>query len=677
MPRMSFAARIRRLDQEHRDESDVTVVGERDRRDEANQNSAPPPGGAALPEPGFLAVRGLRDTQRPLRRRQDVQDADPLGGTPVPEPVVAELRRQAGRGTAMHRDLAAPLEEHFGMDLSAVRVHDDAGAGQLARSLQATAFTHGNDIYLAPGALQPGSAAGQHVLAHEISHIAAQRTGADGVRHGALTVGDAADPAEAAADRSADRAMAALRRSCTSEAPTLRSGGRADTRELRRSLSHGGNGERPTATTRPLASTLRRSVAAADAGVIRRKISKTSADINALRSKKGVSKGERTEDTLHKIGVLLDAHPALSDHEKIVASLGAIAALCEYYLDRHRSAKEKDRRMLVEEIMAEALRDHGTALAQARYLNDLRAGIARPNARNPLPAKATNTPLSQHLNPSVVSNAHFDASLRNQKLHELNPKKAAADLITKAGLTEAEIAAIKTFTANDYLYINPAIEQNSDWLDNQMGQIQGAMDGIAQMGGKARTADAAKLSQEGATHAGVIMQAAAKMPALTGRVHRGARMSAQEFKDTYGSKTQISYKTFVSSGVLPGPARNYANGGGSKPPRADQSISVFCVFDVDDARDISTLSEVQSEKEWLLLPGATFQITKIEDDPDGQEGKAPKATACKLVHLKQIPRPKQPPAPRVAPGAGAAAGAAAPAQQGWRRGARWVSAQPS
>jgi hypothetical protein len=160
-------------------------------------------------ENAVMAVPGLLDGLTPLRRNA-VDDA--LGGADVPGTVAQELRRRQGGGEALPGEFAGRMGEHFGMDLSAVRVHADQGAGTLARSIDAAAFTHGNDIYFAPGAYRPGSPDGQRVLAHELSHVAAQRSGADRGGSGSLTIGKANDPAEAAADRSADRAMTALRR---------------------------------------------------------------------------------------------------------------------------------------------------------------------------------------------------------------------------------------------------------------------------------------------------------------------------------------------------------------------------------------------------------------------------------------------------------------------------------
>ena len=184
-------------------------------------------------QPGLMVVPGLAGGQDLMPLRRSAVD-DPLGGGEVPGAVVAELRRSRGAGEALPGEVAGPLGEHFGMSLDAIRVHSDPKAGALAQSMQASAFTHGNDIYFAPGAYKPSSNDGQRMLAHELSHVAAQRSGADRGGSGALTVGKANDPAEAAADRSADGAMAALRRTHAEHKHVLPSLDLSPTDEIRR-----------------------------------------------------------------------------------------------------------------------------------------------------------------------------------------------------------------------------------------------------------------------------------------------------------------------------------------------------------------------------------------------------------------------------------------------------------
>jgi hypothetical protein len=62
----------------------------------------------------------------------------------------------------------------FDADLSKVRIHQDPSAVQMNNELGAQAFTTGNDIYFNQGKYDTGSKDGQHLLAHELTHVEQQ-----------------------------------------------------------------------------------------------------------------------------------------------------------------------------------------------------------------------------------------------------------------------------------------------------------------------------------------------------------------------------------------------------------------------------------------------------------------------------------------------------------------------
>jgi len=66
------------------------------------------------------------------------------------------------------------MEPRFGHDFSRVRVHTDSQAGESARSLEALAYTSGNDIVFSPGQYSPATTAGRKLLAHELTHVVQQ-----------------------------------------------------------------------------------------------------------------------------------------------------------------------------------------------------------------------------------------------------------------------------------------------------------------------------------------------------------------------------------------------------------------------------------------------------------------------------------------------------------------------
>lgn len=68
---------------------------------------------------------------------------------------------------------ATPAHEKR-FDLGDVRIHTDARAAEAARAVQARAWTVGNHIAFDRGAYAPHTAAGQRLLAHELTHVVQQ-----------------------------------------------------------------------------------------------------------------------------------------------------------------------------------------------------------------------------------------------------------------------------------------------------------------------------------------------------------------------------------------------------------------------------------------------------------------------------------------------------------------------
>jgi hypothetical protein len=89
------------------------------------------------------------------------------------------------------------MEAVLGTDFGGVRVHTDARADSLNRALSAKAFTAGGDIYFRGQEHRPGTAAGEELLAHELTHVAQQGGRPAG---GRMVIGDPDDAYEREAD---------------------------------------------------------------------------------------------------------------------------------------------------------------------------------------------------------------------------------------------------------------------------------------------------------------------------------------------------------------------------------------------------------------------------------------------------------------------------------------------
>lgn len=173
-------------------------------------------GGAAASAPARVPLAGLVHPS-PTVRRSAQAVADPLGGTAADDTVVDALRRRRGRGQPLPSDIATRMGQELGRDLSDVRVHTDREADALSRAVQAKAFTTGTDIYFTAGSYAPRSTAGQHLLAHELTHVVQQSGAPRTPVQRTVTIGRADDPAEVEAERVATRVVRALQRSAPTE----------------------------------------------------------------------------------------------------------------------------------------------------------------------------------------------------------------------------------------------------------------------------------------------------------------------------------------------------------------------------------------------------------------------------------------------------------------------------
>jgi hypothetical protein len=74
-------------------------------------------------------------------------------------------------GRALEPRVRSIAEQRFGHNFDSVRIHAGADAAKVASELDASAFTHGTDIYFAPGASEFDSVDGADRLAHELAHV--------------------------------------------------------------------------------------------------------------------------------------------------------------------------------------------------------------------------------------------------------------------------------------------------------------------------------------------------------------------------------------------------------------------------------------------------------------------------------------------------------------------------
>jgi hypothetical protein len=125
---------------------------------------------------------------KPILQRQAEEEEEELQAKPVLQRANIEVVPQIdsemegminaarSKGEPLHDSIRVPMEQAIGADFSGVKTHRDSNADILNQSLQARAFTTGQDIFFRSGEYNPQTSSGQHLMAHELTHVV-QQTG--------------------------------------------------------------------------------------------------------------------------------------------------------------------------------------------------------------------------------------------------------------------------------------------------------------------------------------------------------------------------------------------------------------------------------------------------------------------------------------------------------------------
>ncbi|MGZ8157289.1 MAG: eCIS core domain-containing protein [Methylobacter sp.] len=109
-----------------------------------------------------------------LQTKSILQRREAMGEGEASTDLESAINNAKGSGQPLDTGLQRSIGQAMGADFSGVRVHTDAQADQLTRSLQAKAFTTGQDVFFRQGAYDPGNRGGQELIAHELTHVVQQ-----------------------------------------------------------------------------------------------------------------------------------------------------------------------------------------------------------------------------------------------------------------------------------------------------------------------------------------------------------------------------------------------------------------------------------------------------------------------------------------------------------------------
>lgn len=122
-------------------------------------------------EEAAIQTKGEKEEEEPMRV-QPKPESD--SGSVAGPSLSAQLESSKGKGKPLHPETRMEMESAFGVNFSGVKIHTDREAAQMNKGLHARAFTNGKDIYFNSGKFNPGTSAGKHLLAHELTHVVQQ-----------------------------------------------------------------------------------------------------------------------------------------------------------------------------------------------------------------------------------------------------------------------------------------------------------------------------------------------------------------------------------------------------------------------------------------------------------------------------------------------------------------------
>ncbi|MDJ1183704.1 DUF4157 domain-containing protein [Roseofilum casamattae] len=129
-----------------------------------------------------LMDRADRQVEYEITARVPVQETNAkrkeapgsFAGAPLNNNIELRIQRSQGKGEPLSSPVRQPMEQAFGTDFSGVRIHRKTEGDTLSRSLNAKAFTTGQDIYFRSNTYRPNTSSGGHLLAHELTHVVQQ-----------------------------------------------------------------------------------------------------------------------------------------------------------------------------------------------------------------------------------------------------------------------------------------------------------------------------------------------------------------------------------------------------------------------------------------------------------------------------------------------------------------------
>ncbi|PAX56955.1 hypothetical protein CK510_09940 [Brunnivagina elsteri CCALA 953] len=128
-------------------------------------------------KPEITTLQRMEEKPEELQAKSTLQLQEAIAGGEASSDLTSAINSDRGSGQSLEAGLQRSMGQAMGADFSGVKVHTDTQADQLNQSIQARAFTTGQDVFFQQGEYNPGSRGGQELIAHELTHVVQQNGG--------------------------------------------------------------------------------------------------------------------------------------------------------------------------------------------------------------------------------------------------------------------------------------------------------------------------------------------------------------------------------------------------------------------------------------------------------------------------------------------------------------------
>ncbi|MCF3602929.1 DUF4157 domain-containing protein [Planktothrix agardhii] len=129
-------------------------------------------------KPDISSIQRQEGEEEEIQAKSTQPDQQVMAGGDASTELETSIQTAKGGGQPLDGGLQRSMGQAMGADFSGVKVHTDSQSDQLNQSIQAKAFTTGQDVFFRQGAYEPSSRGGQELIAHELTHVVQQNGGA-------------------------------------------------------------------------------------------------------------------------------------------------------------------------------------------------------------------------------------------------------------------------------------------------------------------------------------------------------------------------------------------------------------------------------------------------------------------------------------------------------------------